>query len=149
MVSRVACSDPAAPPRLSASVSPVHQWAGGLIEIEIGEGRAEEVSEVLADGSPVVFDRIVGNKLLTRLPETANGPVSIRVDFGESTVEAGFVEAYGVVPLVAGFLAATISAALAVKWLVAWVSRHGLSVFGWYRVLLAVVVIVLLFTGVL
>ncbi len=59
------------------------------------------------------------------------------------------VQTYGVGTLVVGFLTATISAALAVRWLVAWVTRHGLSVFGWYRVVLALVVGALLLAGVL
>ncbi len=47
------------------------------------------------------------------------------------------VEAYGVWPLLAGFIAAWISAVLAVKWMVSYLQRHGLSIFGWYRVVLA------------
>jgi undecaprenyl-diphosphatase len=37
-----------------------------------------------------------------------------------------------------GVVAATVSAALAVKWLVSYLQSHGLSLFGWYRIALGV-----------
>jgi undecaprenyl-diphosphatase len=43
-------------------------------------------------------------------------------------------DAYGLVPILIGLVAATLSAALAVKWLVSYLQSHGLSVFGWYRI---------------
>jgi undecaprenyl-diphosphatase len=46
-------------------------------------------------------------------------------------------------------LTSFVSAFLAVKWLVAWLNRHGLVVFGVYRVALAIVVAFLLWQGVL
>jgi len=46
---------------------------------------------------------------------------------------AGMLTAYGWVPLLTGFFAAWISAALAIKWMVAWLNRHGLGVFAWWR----------------
>jgi undecaprenyl-diphosphatase len=45
----------------------------------------------------------------------------------------GMVDAYGWPALLTGFLAAWISAALAVKWMVAWLNRHGLTLFAWWR----------------
>jgi undecaprenyl-diphosphatase len=45
--------------------------------------------------------------------------------------------AYGLLPLLLGFGAAWISATLAVRWLVAWLSGHGLGIFGWWRLLAA------------
>lgn len=44
-------------------------------------------------------------------------------------------------PLLIGVLVATASAALAVKWLVSFLTRHGLSPFAWYRLGLALLVL--------
>ncbi len=49
----------------------------------------------------------------------------------------GMVAAYGWGPLLIGFVVAWISAALAVKWMVGWLNRHGLALFAWWRFLAA------------
>lgn len=49
----------------------------------------------------------------------------------------GMIAAYGWTALLVGFAAAWISAALAVKWMVAWLNRHGLVLFAWWRFLAA------------
>jgi undecaprenyl-diphosphatase len=56
------------------------------------------------------------------------------------------LHAYGPVSLAVGFVAAALSAVLAVRWMLAWLRGHGLQVFGVYRVLLALVVAALLAT---
>jgi len=45
---------------------------------------------------------------------------------------------YGPWPIVIGVVAATVAAALAVKWLVTYLQSHGLSIFGWYRIAIGV-----------
>lgn len=45
----------------------------------------------------------------------------------------GMLGTYGWPALLTGFLAAWISAALAVKWMVAWLNRHGMALFAWWR----------------
>jgi undecaprenyl-diphosphatase len=46
---------------------------------------------------------------------------------------SGMIAAYGWPVLLAGFFMAWISAAIAVKWMVAYLNRHGLAVFAWWR----------------
>ena len=57
-------------------------------------------------------------------------------------------DTYGALPLAIGIIAAAISAAIAVKWLVSYLQSHGLSVFGWYRIALGLVIGGLLIGGV-
>lgn len=56
---------------------------------------------------------------------------------------------YGWADLTVGFIVAAVSAAAAVKWMVAYLTRHGLAIFGYYRMLLAVIVAALLAAGTL
>jgi len=49
--------------------------------------------------------------------------------------------------MVVGIVVATVSAALAVKWLVHYLNRHGLAVFGWYRLALGAAFVLLLAGG--
>ena len=58
-------------------------------------------------------------------------------------------EVLGATELIVGILVATIAAAFAVKWLVSYLSRHDLAVFGWYRLVLSAVFAVLILRGVL
>ncbi len=57
-------------------------------------------------------------------------------------------EQLGVGPVLLGFAVAALSAAIAVRWLVAFLQRHGLAAFGWYRVALSVVLGALALAGV-
>ena len=44
----------------------------------------------------------------------------------------------GWAPMTLGFVVAAVSAAISVKWLVGYLGRHGLALFAWYRIALAV-----------
>ena len=56
-------------------------------------------------------------------------------------------DTYGPVPLLVGVIAATVSAAIAVKWMVGYLNRKGLGVFGWYRIAAAVAAAVMIATN--
>lgn len=56
-------------------------------------------------------------------------------DFG-----GAMLSSYGWLPVAAGFFAAWLSAILAVKWMVGYLNKHGMEIFGWYRVILAIAV---------
>lgn len=51
--------------------------------------------------------------------------------------EGGAIADLGWVPVIIGVLVAALSAAAAARWLVAWLTRHGLAIFGWYRLAVA------------
>jgi undecaprenyl-diphosphatase len=59
------------------------------------------------------------------------------------------IEALGTTALIIGFAVATVSAAIAVKWLVSFLSRHSLAVFGWYRLALTAVLLLLVWQGII
>lgn len=54
------------------------------------------------------------------------------------------VQAYGLSSMLIGFIFAAVSAAVSVQWLVGYLNRHSLAIFGLYRVVLAVSVSLLL-----
>ena len=53
----------------------------------------------------------------------------------------------GWMPLVVGLVVATAAAALAVHWLVAWLGTHGLGIFGWWRIVLSVLLLAGILSG--
>eukprot|EP00752_Nemacystus_decipiens_P015007 g13363.t1 len=63
--------------------------------------------------------------------------------------EAGplMLEEYGWWPMVIGSVAAWVSAIIAIKWMVAYLKKHGMSIFGYYRIAIAILVAALILTG--
>jgi undecaprenyl-diphosphatase len=58
------------------------------------------------------------------------------------------VDSFGWAAPLFGFLAAFLSAALAVKWMVSYLQRRSLAIFGWYRIGIGAVVAALALAGV-
>jgi undecaprenyl-diphosphatase len=61
----------------------------------------------------------------------------------------GMVGQLGAGAVLVGVAVAALSAAAAVRWLVSFLTRHGLAPFGWYRLALSAVIAALLLSGVL
>lgn len=59
------------------------------------------------------------------------------------------VQEYGWWPMVIGSIAAWASAVLAVKWMVGYLKKHGMEVFGYYRIAIAIALAALLLLGVM
>jgi len=57
------------------------------------------------------------------------------------------IEEYGWQPMLIGTAAAFVSAWLAVKWMVAYLKTHGMAVFGYYRIAIAIFAAALILTG--
>ena len=57
------------------------------------------------------------------------------------------VEAFGLAAPLVGFVAAFVSAAVAVKWMVGYLQTRSLDIFGWYRIAIGVVVGALAISG--
>ncbi len=60
---------------------------------------------------------------------------------------ADMVEQIGWAPLAAGTLTAWASALVAVKWMVGYLNRHSLAIFGWYRIAAGIVMLLLVLGG--
>ncbi len=76
------------------------------------------------------------------------GLVTLGAATGYEALKQGslIVDSFGVVAPVIGFLAALGAAVLAVEWMVEYLRRHSLAIFGWYRIAIAVVAVILIVT---
>jgi undecaprenyl-diphosphatase len=68
-------------------------------------------------------------------------------DFARNGSE--LVDQFGVAAPLVGLVTAFVTALLAVRWMVGYLSTHSLAIFGWYRLMIAGGCAVLLLTGVL
>ncbi len=60
---------------------------------------------------------------------------------------ADMVESIGWGPIVAGTITAWASALIAVKWMVGYLNRHSLAIFGWYRIAAGIIMLLLVLNG--
>ena len=99
---------------------------------------------------------IVGGYLAGLSPKRAAeysfllGLITLSAAAGYTTLKDGerMLQVLDPGPLLVGCLVACISAVLAVKWLVNYLTRHGLALFAWYRIVLAAAIgAYLLFAG--
>jgi undecaprenyl-diphosphatase len=129
----------------------------GLFELTMPQALAIGLIQCLAlwPGTSRSLVTIVGGVLVGLSVEAA---LTFSFLLGAVTLGAGtlyealrsgpaMMEAYGATSLLAGFVAALISAIFAVKGMVAYLRTHGLGLFGYYRVALALVVAALLLSG--
>jgi undecaprenyl-diphosphatase len=100
---------------------------------------------------------IVGGILVGLRPKDAVefsfllGVMTLGAATAKDTLEYGplMLETFGIGNLLIGFIASTVSAALAVKWLVTYLQKHGMAIFGWYRIAIAIIAATLVSTGLL
>jgi undecaprenyl-diphosphatase len=105
----------------------------------------------------------VSRSLVTILAATALGlavPAAVEFSFllgfvtlggatAYETLSSGqdMVDAYGLAVPLLGLAVAFVSAIVAMRWMVGYLERHGLELFGWYRIGAAAVLAVLLLSG--
>ena len=77
------------------------------------------------------------------------GVITLLAATGYKAVKSGdaLIENYDVLTMAVGGLAACISAFVAVRWMLAFLNRHRMSVFGYYRIVLAIAVGFCLYNG--
>jgi undecaprenyl-diphosphatase len=61
----------------------------------------------------------------------------------------GLVDTYGLLNPLIGFVVAFVAAAAAIKWMIRYLQRHDLAIFGWYRIAIAALTLLLLATDVI
>lgn len=77
------------------------------------------------------------------------GLITLGAATAKETWESGQLmwNTFGALPIILGFLAAAVTAFIAVKWMVGYLNRHGLALFGWYRLGLAGLLLLLFVAG--
>ena len=57
------------------------------------------------------------------------------------------VDTFGLLTPLIGFVVALVAAWITVRWMVTYLQRHSLAIFGWYRIGVAALVLILLATN--
>jgi len=79
------------------------------------------------------------------------GVITLGAATAKDTLDHGELmwETYGPAALAVGFIASTVSAFVAVKWLIHYITRHGMQIFGYYRIAVGLAVGAALWFGIL
>ena len=122
----------------------------GLDELTVGKSVMIGFFQCFAmwPGTSRSMATIVGGYIAGLSPEHAAkfsfllGLITLSAASGYKFVSDGaqMLDALHLGPVLLGCAVAFISAALAVKWFVSYISKHGLAIFAWYRIALAIVV---------
>ena len=125
----------------------------GLTELTLGKSVMIGIFQCFAmwPGTSRSMATIVGGYLAGLSPAHAAefsfllGLITLSAASGYKFISDGseMIAALNVGPVLVGCIVAFISAALAVKWLVGYLSKHGLALFAWYRIALAVAIFAL------
>ena len=77
------------------------------------------------------------------------GLITLGAATSYKAIESGpaMLEAYGIAEIAAGFLTAWVAAMLSVFWMVQWLQRRRMAVFGWWRLAAAGAVVWLVWTA--
>ncbi len=126
----------------------------GLTELTLGKSMMIGFFQCFAmwPGTSRSMATIVGGYLAGLSPAHAAefsfllGLITLTAASGYKFVSDGseMLGALNIGPVLIGCIVAFISAALAVKWLVGYLSKHGLALFAWYRIALAIIIFVLI-----
>lgn len=79
------------------------------------------------------------------------GVITLTAATAYDTLQHGalMLEVFGFTNIAVGFVMATITAVISVKWFLAYLQKHGLGLFGYYRIALSLTVATLILTGLL
>lgn len=136
----------------------------------LGQGSGKSLEDLSAKGALgvgvlqcVAMCPGVSRSLMTMLGGLAMGlsvPAAVEFSFllglitlGAATCHdavkhgAEMVQSIGWAPMIVGSLVAWLSALVAVKWMVGYLNRHSLAIFGWYRLAAAAVMLFLILRG--
>jgi undecaprenyl-diphosphatase len=77
------------------------------------------------------------------------GLLTLTAATGYEAVKSGhlMVDTFGIAVPLLGLFVAFVAAVVSIRWMISYLNRHDLAVFGWYRIGVAAVVIVLLASG--
>ena len=77
------------------------------------------------------------------------GFVTLTAATGYETLTSGktMVDTFGIAVPLLGLVVAFVAALVSIKWMIAYLQRHDLAIFGWYRIGVAALVLVLLASG--